>query len=67
MIARKRGHRLLAVLSGMWVIMIGLSRVCLGAHYPSALLSSYAAGIILLIIVLFVDKYLNARNKIGKE
>jgi undecaprenyl-diphosphatase len=58
----QRGHRILAALSGIWVFMIGLSRVYLGAHYPSDVLASFAAGTIMLIIVLIIDKRLNAWN-----
>ena len=58
----QRGHRVLAVLAGLWVFMIGLSRVYLGAHYPSDVLASYAAGTIMLIIILFIDENLNAWN-----
>ena len=61
----QRGHRVLAAISGVWVLLIGLSRVYLGAHYPSDVLDSYAAGTIMLVIVLFIDKRLNAyiRNR----
>ena len=55
----QRGHRKLAILSGFWTFMIGLSRVYLGAHYPSDVLASFASGIILLILVLFADRQLN--------
>jgi len=55
----QRGHRLLAALSGLWVFVIALSRVYLGAHYPSDILASLALGTIMLIIVLFIDKRLN--------
>ncbi len=58
----QRGQRVLALLSGFWVFMIGLSRVYLGAHYPSDVLASYAAGTIMLIIILYIDKRLNAWN-----
>jgi len=58
----QRGHRVLAVISGIWVFMIGLSRVYLGAHYPSDVLASYAAGTIMLIIILYIDKRLNTRK-----
>lgn len=58
----QRGHRVLAILSGIWVFMIGLCRLYLGAHYPSDVLASFAAGTILLIIVLFIDRHLNAWN-----
>ena len=58
----QRAHRVLAVISGSWVMLIGLSRVYLGAHYPSDVLASFAAGIILLVIILFMDKRLNGRT-----
>jgi len=56
----QRGHRLLATLSGIWVFVIALSRVYLGAHYPSDVLASLALGTIMLIIILYIDKRLNA-------
>jgi undecaprenyl-diphosphatase len=58
----QRGHRILAIISGMWVFLVGLSRVYLGAHYPSDVLSSFAAGTIMLIVVLVIDKQLKARG-----
>lgn len=57
----QRGHRLLATISGIWVFMIALSRVYLGAHYPSDVLASLALGTIMLIIILYIDRRLNAR------
>lgn len=64
----QRGHRILAIISGFWVFVIGLSRVYLGAHYPSDVLASFALGTILLIIVLFIDKRLNTlANKKNQE
>lgn len=59
----QRGHRLLATLSGIWLLMIALSRVYLGAHYPSDVLASLALGTIVLIILLFIDRRLKARKK----
>jgi len=58
----QRGHRWLGTLSGIWVFMIALSRVYLGAHYPSDVLASLAVGTILLTIVLYIDRLLNARK-----
>lgn len=57
----QRGHRPLATLFSMWVFMIALSRVYLGAHYPSDVLASLALGTIMLIIILYIDRRLNAR------
>jgi len=61
----QRGHRYLSIISGIWVFFIALSRVYLGAHYPSDVVASLALGTILLIIVLFIDNRLNSyvRNK----
>ncbi len=56
----ERGHRLLSVISGIWVFLIALSRVYLGAHYPSDVLASLALGTILLFITLFTYKRLNS-------
>ena len=55
----QRGHRLLAVFSGIWVVFVAVSRVYLGAHYPSDVLASLAVGTIMLIILQFVEEYLN--------
>ncbi len=67
----QRGHRWLSILSGFWVFMIALSRVYLGAHYPSDVLASLALGTILLIIFLFIDKRLNSymlkRNNVSEN
>ena len=59
----QHGHRLLGTLSGAWVFAIGLSRVYLGAHYPSDVLASFALGTSMLIIILYIDRRLNARSE----
>ena len=43
-----------AVLAGLWVPLVALSRVYLGVHYPSDVLASLAVGTIWLILVMFV-------------
>jgi undecaprenyl-diphosphatase len=58
----ERGHRLLSVISGSWVFLIALSRVYLGAHYPSDVLASLALGTILLFITLFTYKRLTTAS-----
>ena len=49
----QRGRRSWAVLAGLWVPLVALSRVCLGAHYPSDVLASLAIGTIWLVLVWF--------------
>ena len=56
----ERGHRLLSILSGIWVFLIALSRIYLGAHYPSDVLASLALGTILLFITLFTYRRLTS-------
>jgi len=61
----QREHRFLATLSGLWVLIIAISRVYLGAHYPSDVLASLAVGTFMLVIVQFVDQQLNADQMKG--
>jgi undecaprenyl-diphosphatase len=42
-----------ALVAGLWVPLVALSRVYLGAHYPSDVLASLALGTIWLVIVWF--------------
>ncbi len=50
----QRGHHFWAVLSGIWVFLVALSRVYLGAHYPSDVLASLALGTIWLAAILLI-------------
>ena len=51
-------HRGWALLSGVWVLAIALSRVYLGVHYPSDVLGSLALGAIWISAVMVVhDNY----------
>lgn len=67
MLLWQRGHRLLATFSGLWVLIVAISRVYLGAHYPSDVLASLAVGTFMLVIVQFIDKQLNAYNASKKS
>ena len=63
----QRGHRFLAILSAIWVLLIALSRVYLGAHYPSDVLASLALGTILIILILFIDQRLRGWTRINAD
>ncbi len=58
----ERGHRVLSIIAAAWVFLISLSRIYLGAHYPSDVLASLALGTILLFITLFTYRRLNAAS-----
>jgi undecaprenyl-diphosphatase len=45
-------------LAGIWIFLIGLSRVYLGVHYPSDVLAGYLAGMIWTVGVVATERYL---------
>jgi membrane-associated phospholipid phosphatase len=55
---RRRGW---AVLSAAWVLLIGLSRIYLGVHYPSDVLASLALGTLWLVVIL------NGHDRLAKR
>ena len=58
----QRGHRLLAIIAALWVLLVAISRVYLGAHYPSDVLASLALGIILLFMIMIIDRQIKSRS-----
>lgn len=50
----------------MWIFLIGLSRIYLGAHYPSDVLAGYLVGFWWLQTVLLIDKTISF-NKEAKR
>ena len=49
-------------LAAVLVLLIGLSRVYLGVHYPSDVLAGYAAGLIWVVSIGLGDFFLKRRN-----
>lgn len=57
----RRGRYGWAFVSGAWVVVVALSRVYLGVHYPSDVLASLAYGTLWLIAVLSVRDWYERR------
>lgn len=58
----QRGRYGWAIGAALWVLLIALSRVYLGAHYPSDVLASLALGTIWLVIVWFTKTGQHVNN-----
>jgi undecaprenyl-diphosphatase len=50
----------ISVLAAIFILMIGLSRVYLGVHYPSDVLAGFVVGLIWTSSVVFTDWYLSS-------
>lgn len=50
------GYYVAAVLCWVWVILVMLSRIYLGAHYPSDVLASLALGIIWVVLLVLSNR-----------
>lgn len=62
------GRGLLILLSIIMIIMIGVSRIYLGVHYPSDVLGGFlASGCLMAISIWFYQRYMEKRSKNGVE
>lgn len=61
---RRRSIQVAAwVLAVALILLIGLSRVYLGVHYPSDVLAGYAAGTVWVAAVAFADRLVSHRSR----
>jgi undecaprenyl-diphosphatase len=59
----RHGHRGLAILSVAWVLMVAVSRIYLGVHYPSDALGAIAFSMLWLMLIFVVrDAHLRSVN-----
>jgi membrane-associated phospholipid phosphatase len=57
-------QRVWALLSGAWIIMVSISRIYLGVHYPSDTIAAIAFASLWLIVVVYVQSaYLKSMNQ----
>jgi len=63
LIGRRLGgwrRRAFAVSVGLWAVLVGLSRVYLGVHYPSDVLASLAVGGLYLLAGWGIQRFIHA-------
>ncbi|MFD2443793.1 phosphatase PAP2 family protein [Bacillus sp. CGMCC 1.16607] len=67
-ISSKLGRVLLILISTMMVLLIGISRIYLGVHFPSDVIGGYlASGCWLAIAIWFFQRYQDRRGRREKE
>ena len=51
----QRRHWLVGAVCMMWMLLIGLSRIYLGAHYPSDVVGSLAFSVVWVLMLLLIE------------
>lgn len=63
----KKVKGLIAGISAVLIVLIGISRIYLGAHYPSDVIAGHLAGAIWLILCLLALEYVKWRSARSKK
>lgn len=63
-IANKATRIYLLILAGILTILIGLSRIFLGVHYPSDVLAGWTAGLAWATLWLMISRWLQIRGQV---
>ncbi len=59
----RHGWRSVAALVTFWAVLVGLSRIYLGVHYPSDVLASFALGLVFILLMRgFLDLSYRSHN-----
>jgi undecaprenyl-diphosphatase len=64
---RKRSRVLLWVLCTTMFVLIGLSRIYLGVHHTTDVIAGFAAALIWILVVRFVEMTLRRRRRRKEE
>lgn len=60
-------HYAWAVVAALWGLLVGLSRIYLGVHYPSDVLAAWMAGALWIYVTYMMLRWVQNRHLLGTE